>query len=74
MRLLLVRHGQTAANVRGELDTAIPGPGLTRLGRRQAKAIPTELADEAIDGIYSSALIRTQETAQPLATSRGDCR
>lgn len=71
MRLLLVRHGQTAANVRGELDTAMPGPGLTRLGRRQAKAIPTALAAEAIDGIYSSVLIRTQETARPLATARG---
>jgi len=71
MRLLLVRHGQTAANVRGELDTAPPGPGLTRLGRRQAKAIPGELATESIDGIYSSALIRTQETARPLAIARG---
>ncbi len=71
MRLLLVRHGQTAANVRGELDTAPPGPGLTRLGRRQAKAIPGELAAESIDGIYSSALIRTQETAH---RSRGGSR
>ena len=71
MRLLLVRHGQTAANIRGELDTAPPGPGLTRLGRRQAKAIPGELAAESIDGIYSSALIRTQETAHPLAVARG---
>jgi probable phosphoglycerate mutase len=71
MRLLLVRHGQTAANVRGQLDTAPPGPGLTRLGRRQAKAIPGELAAEAIDGVYSSALIRAQETARPLAVTRG---
>ena len=71
MRLLLVRHGQTAANVRGELDTAAPGPGLTRLGRRQAKAIPTVLAAEPIDGIYGSVLIRTQQTALPLATARG---
>jgi broad specificity phosphatase PhoE len=71
MRLLLVRHGQTAANVRGELDTAIPGPGLTRLGRRQAKAIPARLAAEGIDAIYSSALIRAQETARPLAVARG---
>ena len=39
MRLLLIRHGQTPANVRGELATARPGPGLTQLGRRQAAAI-----------------------------------
>ena len=71
MRLLLVRHGQTTANVRGELDTAAPGPGLTRLGRRQAKAIPAALAAEPIDGIYGSILMRTQQTARPLAVARG---
>ena len=30
MRILFVRHGQTPANVRGLLDTAAPGPGLTK--------------------------------------------
>jgi probable phosphoglycerate mutase len=70
MRLLLVRHGQTPANVRGELDTAAPGPGLTRLGRRQAKAIPAALATEPIAGIYGSVLVRTQQTADPLARDR----
>ena len=40
MRLLLVRHGQTPSNVAGLLDTALPGPGLTALGTRQAAAIP----------------------------------
>ena len=71
MRLLLVRHGQTSANVRGELDTAEPGPGLTRLGRRQADAIPAALAAEQIAGVYSSTLIRTQQTGEPLGRSRG---
>lgn len=70
MRLLLVRHGQTAANVRGELDTAEPGPGLTRLGRRQARALPANLAAEPIAGIYGSTLIRTQQTGEPLALAR----
>ena len=27
MRLFLIRHGQTPANVLGQLDTAHPGPG-----------------------------------------------
>jgi probable phosphoglycerate mutase len=71
MRLLLVRHGQTPANVRGELDTARPGPGLTRLGRRQANGIPEAVAAEPIAGIYSSTLLRAQLTAQPLAVARG---
>ena len=72
MRLLLIRHGQTPANVRGELDTAAPGPDLTELGRAQAAAIPDALASERIDGIYASRLIRTQQTAAPLARIRGE--
>jgi broad specificity phosphatase PhoE len=70
MRLLLIRHGQTPANVRGELDTAAPGPGLTARGLRQAAAIPPALRGEAIDAIYASTLVRTQQTAAPLAAAR----
>ena len=70
MRLLLVRHGQTPANVRGALETARPGPRLTRLGVRQSKAIPGALAHEQIDAIYVSPLIRTSLTAAPLARVR----
>jgi broad specificity phosphatase PhoE len=72
MRLLLIRHGQTPANVRGELDTAAPGPGLTALGRAQAAAIPDALASERIDAIYASRLVRTQQTAAPLARVHGE--
>ena len=38
MRLLLMRHGQTHANISGDLDTAHPGVDLTDLGRAQAVA------------------------------------
>jgi broad specificity phosphatase PhoE len=72
MRLLLIRHGQTSANVLGELDTAAPGPGLTELGRAQAAAVPDALASERIDAIYSSQLIRTHQTAAPLARIRDE--
>jgi len=72
VRLLLIRHGQTPANVRGELDTAAPGPALTELGRAQAAAVPDALASEQIDGIYASRLVRTQQTAAPLARVRGE--
>jgi probable phosphoglycerate mutase len=71
MRLLLIRHGQTPGNVLGQLDTAHPGPGLTGLGERQAAALARSLADEAIEGLYVSTLIRTQLTAGPLAADRG---
>ncbi|MGN9757420.1 histidine phosphatase family protein [Streptomyces sp. SD31] len=71
MRLLLVRHGQTPSNVDYLLDTAVPGAGLTALGERQAAALPEALADEDIEAIYASTLIRTQLTAAPLAAARG---
>ncbi|MFU8947635.1 histidine phosphatase family protein [Mycetocola zhadangensis] len=70
MRILFIRHGQTPANVLGALDTAHPGPGLTDLGHRQAQAIPEALADEEIEGLFVSTLIRTQLTAAPLAHHR----
>ncbi|MBG6237358.1 putative phosphoglycerate mutase [Mycetocola sp. CAN_C7] len=71
MRLLLIRHGQTPANVLGALDTRHPGPGLTELGHRQAAAIPGALRDERIDGIVVSTLLRTQLTAAPLSADLG---
>jgi broad specificity phosphatase PhoE len=70
VRLLLIRHGQTPHNVTGALDTAFPGAGLTPLGQSQARAIPNALAREDIAGIYASQLVRTQQTAAPLAESR----
>ncbi len=71
MRLLLIRHGQTPANVLGELDTREPGPGLTELGVEQAAVVRDALAQTAIDGIFASRLIRTQHTAAPLASALG---
>ncbi|MFC9288854.1 histidine phosphatase family protein [Streptomyces sp. NPDC057052] len=71
MRLLLVRHGETPTNVERLLDTAVPGPGLTALGERQAAALPRALADEDIDALYVSTLVRTRLTAAPLAAARG---
>ncbi|MCF4141175.1 histidine phosphatase family protein [Streptomyces sp. Tue 6430] len=71
MRLLLIRHGETPTNVRRLLDTAVPGPGLTELGERQAAALPEALADEDIDALYVSTLVRTRLTAAPLAAARG---
>ena len=71
MRLLLLRHGQTPSNVEGILDAAHPGPGLTELGRAQAVAVPDALEGEDIAAIHVSPLLRTHETAAPLAAARG---
>jgi probable phosphoglycerate mutase len=71
MRLILVRHGQTSSNVGGLLDTAEPGADLTDLGREQAAALPHALGEEPVDLIVASTLVRTQQTALPLATATG---
>lgn len=71
MRLLLVRHGQTSSNVGHHLDTAAPGADLTDLGRRQAAAVPAALADEDVRAVYVSTLVRTRQTAEPVAEAFG---
>lgn len=71
MKLLLVRHGQTPGNVRGALDTALPGPPLTELGREQAQDLVTRLDGEPIVAVYASQAVRAQQTAAPLAAKLG---
>lgn len=64
-----VRHGQTTANVAGLMDTAIPGADLTALGMQQAQDIADVLAPQGpYAGLFDSQLVRTQQTAAPLAT------
>jgi hypothetical protein len=60
-----VRHGES-----GDLtavNTMVPGPELTDIGQQQAKALVDVLSGSGIDDIYASAMIRSQETAAPLA-------
>lgn len=71
MRLLLIRHGQTASNVGRHLDTAEPGAELTDLGRAQAAAIPGALRAEEVGLVVVSSLRRTHQTAAPLLSERG---
>lgn len=71
MRLILIRHGETPANVDGVLESTIPGPGLTALGDDQAATLPATMADEKIGAIFASTQIRSQITAAPLAELLG---
>ena len=71
MRLLLVRHAQTANNVGRALDTAMPGAALTDLGRQQAARLVARLAGEDPDVVAASPLMRAQQTAAPVAAARG---
>ncbi|MBC7631791.1 histidine phosphatase family protein [Aeromicrobium sp.] len=71
MRLILIRHGQTPANVDGVLESTVPGPGLTKLGEQEAAALPVTLAHEDIGAIFTSTQVRSQITAGPLAQAKG---
>jgi probable phosphoglycerate mutase len=71
MRLILIRHGQTTANVTHVIDTVAPGADLTEVGRDQARALAEALKGEPIEAIWTSNLVRTGQTAAPLAAALG---
>ncbi|WP_235732476.1 histidine phosphatase family protein [Mycolicibacterium septicum] len=71
MRVTFVRHGQSAGNTSGNIDTSTPGPSLTPLGREQAQAVADKLGDNNYDAIYASQMIRTQQTAEPMSAYLG---
>ncbi len=60
-----VRHGESGDMT--AVNTMVPGPELTDTGEQQAHALVNVLSGSGIDDIYASAMIRSQETAAPLA-------
>ncbi|GAB2999148.1 histidine phosphatase family protein [Saccharothrix stipae] len=71
MRLILVRHGETASNVKMALDSLPPGPPLTDAGVAQAAALAGSLAAEPVRAVYASTAVRAQQTAAPVAAAHG---
>jgi probable phosphoglycerate mutase len=67
----LIRHGETTSNLSHVIDTAAPGASLSAAGRAQAEALAERLKDEPIESVWVSDLVRTQETAAPLAAAKG---
>ncbi len=68
--LLLVRHGETDWNADGRLQGQTDRP-LSDFGRRQARRLAEELADEKLDAIYASDLSRARETAETIGARLG---
>ena len=68
--IYLVRHGETLANRQGILQGWSNNP-LDDTGRKQAAALVPRASRVPLDAIYTSDLIRTRETAAPLAEARG---
>jgi len=65
-RLILLRHGQTHANVARRLDTRPPGAELTDLGRRQARRFARSRSDAPALVLHSAA-VRAAQTAAEIA-------
>ena len=70
--ITFVRHAESEANAAGVIDTSVPGPPITPKGEQQAKEAAAALSRTPHDGIYASPIIRTQQTAQPLADELGE--
>ncbi|MGB3246739.1 MAG: histidine phosphatase family protein [Sulfitobacter sp.] len=72
--LLLIRHGETQAAVRGQSFPMIGGqgdPALRAEGEAQAQAVGARLKAEPIKAIYVTTMQRTHQTAAPLAAALG---
>jgi len=72
--LLLVRHGQSQAYVEGTPFPLAGGhgdPPLSPDGHEQARRLGDRLAKAGLDAIYVTTLVRTAQTAAPLAERLG---
>jgi len=69
-RLLVIRHGETAWNLEARIQGHIDIP-LNEHGRWQAERLAQALADEGVDAIYTSDLLRAFDTGQAVARAAG---
>lgn len=68
--LLLVRHGEQAFVANMPLAEGVDAP-LSELGRRQADAVGTRLAELSIDAVYTSTMQRARDTGLAIAGHHG---
>ena len=65
MQLILIRHGQP------DLSASSVDPPLSERGIHQAEETAARLSQEAIDALFTSPLLRAQQTLEPLAQKLG---
>src|SRR5438270_10427697 len=70
MRLLALRHGETAWSRERRFAGSKDIP-LTAEGRRQCAALAQALAGSGAAAVYASPLVRARESAEPLAAAQG---
>lgn len=70
-KLILVRHGQTEANVARRLDTRLPGARLTPVGEGQADTFGTSLVGPPPKAVIASEALRARQTASYVERASG---
>lgn len=68
-QVIIVRHGETDYNAQHRWQGQLDVP-LNKNGKAQAEALAKHLANEALDGVFSSDLKRCYDTARPIAKSK----
>lgn len=71
MLLRLARHGESEGNFAGSLQGSRFDTPLSARGRRQAEALAIRLADEGVDAVWASPMVRAKETAAIVAAPHG---
>jgi len=66
MKIILIRHGQSEANVKKIVQGINFDTSLSELGKIQAKKLANRLKNEKIHKIYSSDFKRAKETAEAI--------
>ncbi len=69
--LTFIRHAESQSNADNVINTDIPGPSLTEDGQAQSEQLAHQLSRNNFDAIYVSDMIRTEQTAAPLAHALG---
>jgi broad specificity phosphatase PhoE len=69
--LTFIRHAESQSNADHVINTDLPGPSLTEEGQAQAEQLAHQLSRNNFDGIYVSDMVRTEQTAAPLAHALG---
>ena len=72
LKIYLFRHGQTAYNRDGRF-TGFDNPGLTRLGKKQAKLIAKKLKNENFQIAFYTRLKRSKQTLKEVAKYHPEC-
>lgn len=69
--LILVRHGESVANVSGILSSGLDRYPLTNEGRMQVERVAAKIENIEVDNFYTSPVLRALETSEIISEHTG---